>query len=58
MNQLTVEKKVFFELHWINNMFLFQNASLMSSHGLNKSQSCLICRTGWKIVILGIWGEE
>lgn len=37
---------------------LFQNASLMSLHGLNKSQSCLICIICWKIVILVIWGKR
>lgn len=37
---------------------LFQNASLMSLHGLNKSQSCFICRVGWKAIILDIWGKK
>lgn len=61
MNQLIIEKE---NLSYLNCTglipcsCLFQNASLMSLHGLNKSRSCLICRIGCKIVILDVWGKE
>ena len=57
MNQLTVEKKKPSNPNCtgvIPCSCLFPNASLMSLRGLNKSQSCLIFRIGWKMVILSI----
>lgn len=47
------------ELHWINTMFLFVSKCISDvPHGLNKSQSCLICRADWRKVIGGIWGQR